>query len=106
MDARLFDRRTIKTPLDQFVAGICREAGVRYRGIQSGFGKVPDQVLVDNDHGSTLCLPLPELTADKIREAVGKSNAAWRNVPSIQVTTKRRTVVAGKWVFNSEAADQ
>ena len=37
MDARLFDRRTIKTPLDQFVAGICREAGVRYRGIQSGF---------------------------------------------------------------------
>ncbi len=105
MDARLFDRRTIHTPLEQFVAGICREAGVRYRGIQSGFGKVPDQILVDNDHGSTLCLPLPELTADKIREAVAKSNAAWQGQPTIQTTTRKRTIVSGKWVFNSEAAD-
>ena len=77
MDARLFDRREIKSPLQQFASDLCRKAGVRYRGLQSGFGIVADQVLVDNAHGSTLCVPLPELTVENLQQVVAASNVAW-----------------------------
>lgn len=74
---RSFDRREIKSPLEQFAANLCRKAGARFKGIQKGFEILPDQILVDNDHGSTLCLSIEGLTVEKIRVAVAESNAAW-----------------------------
>jgi hypothetical protein len=32
--------------------------GVKVLGIQSGFSKVPDQLLFNTEHGSTLCVPV------------------------------------------------
>lgn len=57
---------------------LCREAGVRYRGIQRGFGLTPSLILVDNNHGSTLGVPLLDATAEKIRWAVYTSNERWK----------------------------
>ena len=74
---RFFDRRNIKTPLEQFAAGLCTQAGVRYKGIQKGFEILADQVMFDNHFGSTLCLPIPGLTADAIVAAVARSNEQW-----------------------------
>ncbi|HKW34447.1 MAG TPA: hypothetical protein VJN92_15660 [Candidatus Acidoferrum sp.] len=104
IDKRCFDRRSIKTPVEQFAAELCRQAGVPYKGIQSGFGKVPDQIMFDNAHGSTLCVPVQGATVEVIRELVAQSNAAWANMPKVEVTTHRRVVVGGKYIFN-EAAD-
>ena len=79
---RFFDRRSIKTPLDQFAAELCREAGVRFKGIQSGYdngkGKVVlAQIMFDNRYGSTLCIALPGATVEAIRGLVSASNEMW-----------------------------
>jgi hypothetical protein len=77
LPVRCYDRREIKTPLEQFAADLCREAGVRYRGIQKGFGVLPDQILFDNSYRSTLCIPVPGATVDKIHELAAASNSVW-----------------------------
>ncbi|HWZ97270.1 MAG TPA: hypothetical protein VN025_05870 [Candidatus Dormibacteraeota bacterium] len=75
---RSFDRRGIKTPVEQFAAELCRRAAVKYRGLQKGFGILPDQILFDNDHRSTLCIPVPGATVEAIRTLVAESNRMWK----------------------------
>jgi len=74
---RIYDRRKIKTPLEQLCADLCRDAGVPYAGIQKGFSVLPDQILFDNAYGSTLCMPIPGCTVEMIRAMVDESNAKW-----------------------------
>jgi hypothetical protein len=57
--------------------------GVKVLGIQSGFSKIPDQLLFNAEHGSTLCvsvgiLLLPETEARQvISEKVAASRRAF-----------------------------
>lgn len=75
---RSYDRRAIKSPLELFCADLCRQAAVRFAGIQKGFEVLPDQILFDNSFKSTLCLPIPGCTVEKIRAAVAASDAQWQ----------------------------
>lgn len=82
---RCFDRRDIKDPLALFAADLCREANVRFRGIQSGFGKTPAQILADNAYGSTFCIPLPGATLEKLVAEYERSNMQWEAVAKVSI---------------------
>lgn len=45
----------------------CRMAGVRFKGVQSGFGVVPDLCLFEHTPGRTLALPIDSLTPFQIK---------------------------------------
>lgn len=81
---RFYDRRNVKTPTEQFAAELCRAAGVAYKGIfpafDNGKGKVHHaQILADNSHGSTFCVPLPGATVTLICAEFERSNRAWES---------------------------
>lgn len=61
-----------------FAAELCKKAGVRYKGIQKGFGIQPDQIMFDNHYGSTLCCPIPGATVERIRAMRAESDANWK----------------------------
>ncbi|MGH9505060.1 MAG: hypothetical protein ACRD20_19575 [Terriglobales bacterium] len=76
-----WDRRAL-TPTEKSCLAICEEAGVFFKGVQSGFDSVPDQMLFQKEElDSTLCLPVDHfLTAhrvlQKIRDAEKSAQAA------------------------------
>lgn len=74
---RSYDRRDIKSPLEQFAAELCKAAGVRFRGIQKGFGKTSAQILADNAYSSTFCVPVEGATVEKLVAEYERSNAQW-----------------------------
>lgn len=74
---RCFDRRGIHDALTLFAADLCRDANVRFRGIQKGFGRVPAQILADNAYRSTFCIPLEGATVEKLVAEYERSNMQW-----------------------------
>lgn len=59
---------------------MCRLAHVKYVGIQSGFGVVPDVLLFQPGHsGTTLAIPVSEASAATIDAKVSASRKLYRD---------------------------
>jgi hypothetical protein len=71
-----FDNRGLKATERECLA-LCKQAGVQFAGIQSGFNVAPDLVLFNNAHGSTLALPVEGITVGAIIKRVLESEGAW-----------------------------
>lgn len=64
--------------LTEILCGLqCRLAGATFVGIQSCFGLRSDLCLFNDAHGSTLALPVSDLSADRIRTKTHESEKLW-----------------------------
>jgi len=66
-----------------FLEFLSRFLGARVIGIQSGHGSVPDQILFDSPHKSTLCVPIQlllgpmEVAQGEVRRKIAASERAF-----------------------------
>jgi hypothetical protein len=95
LPTRFYDRRTIKTPTEQFAAEMCKQAGVKYAGILPAFfdekkGKsTPAYILADNSYGSTYCVALEGCTVERLVEEFLRSNSAWEQTVTAAAEGRR-----------------
>jgi len=71
---RIYDRRKVTNLLEHFCAEMCCSAGCEYQGVQHGFHILPNLILFADNFGSTLALPIPDLTIEKIMAKVAASD--------------------------------
>jgi hypothetical protein len=71
-----FDNRGLKA-IERECLRMCKAAGVKFSGVQSGFGVTADLCLFSNRHGSTLALPVDSVTVIGIMKRVLESEGAW-----------------------------
>jgi hypothetical protein len=83
------DRRNL-SPQEKIALAVCREAGVVFVGLQSGFEGVPTQIIFQRDTGTTgLCIPAAGATSERIHQRlVGHQVQQYRALAEFWFPTK------------------